>query len=109
MKKYYPIFCVDCSFSQWDVDCKYVGAKSRKDLVEHIKEVFPDSIIEVTEEEIEYYPNNKIGDKISYPWFDDDKLKEICNLKSEFSRIKKIEHMFTDKPYQILDTFSHFE
>ena len=76
-----------------------------------IKDVFPDYITEIEEDELEYYPGKKVGDKIIEPYFTDEQFEDICKIDNNpiFNRIQLIKNLYTDKPYTILDGCSYIE
>lgn len=112
MKKFYTVFKIDTSFNEWDTDYKYVGANSKEDIIQHIREIFPDYVDIVTEDNIDFYSeeymddNLKIGDEKRFPWFSDEEFNNICTQEY---RIEEVKNLYTDIPYIIVDSFGHIE
>lgn len=106
MKKYYQVFKIDTSFRDYEADYKYAGAESKEDLIQHIREIFPDDVDIVTEGDLEDYPDKELGDEIRFPWFSDKQFKDICTQKY---RIERIKNLYTDKPYTVIDSFGYIE
>jgi hypothetical protein len=110
--KCYPVFQVDICFESYSRDYVLVGAMSKKDLIAHIKDVFPDNQYTLDEYDVSEdgdYPDRKVGDVITQPRFTENQLKEICRRDTRFSRIKQIKHLYTDKPYKELTGFGYYE
>lgn len=109
----YPVFKVDTYFGTYGCEYDFIAAKSKEDLIEHLDSIYQDDFeYEITEEDVEYGDNvingveYKVGDVIKEPMFNEEQMTELKN--SDF-RINKVEGMFSDKPYEILDGFSYYE
>ena len=85
-KKFYPVFSVDVCFASYAIEYKLIGAKNVKDLRQHIKAIVSD--YGLSEEELSVLETG--GKRDAY-------------------RIVKMKNVYTDKPYQILDSFSYYE
>lgn len=111
MKNLYQVFNINISFDLYGLHNVLVGAIDIDDLIKHIKDVFPDYITEIEEDELEYYPGKKVGDKIIEPYFTDEQFEDICKIDNNpiFNRIQLIKNLYTDKPYTILDGCSYIE
>ena len=112
-RELYNIYSIDVCFESYAMDEVLVGAKSKDDLIEHIKDVFPDSDYEIQDYDIGTfgeYPDNKVGDIVKIPQYTEEQFNEICrNDDSVYSRIQHKPHMFTDIPYVILDSYGYME
>lgn len=112
-RELYNIYSVDVCFELCAMDVVLVGAKSKDDLIEHIKDVFPDSDYEIQDYDVDEfgeYPDNKVGDIVKIPQYTEEQFNEICHDDdSVYSRIQHIPHMFTDIPYVILDSYGYME
>ena len=84
-EKIYPVFEVDTCFSSYAMDYSLVGAENISDLKEHLNDIFGDSLSK---------PQIK---KIKHPG------------QGDFSRIKKIDGLYTKEPYKILTTYGYAE
>ena len=78
-KKYYPVFTVNVYFGEWGMEYILVGAEDEEDLINHLKSF------------VDYKRDAK---KIA---------------KEKDTRIIKVQNMFTDKPYKVLDRYAYFE
>ena len=112
-KEYYPVYEIDICFEQWASDTVMVGAKSEEDLVEHIKDVFPDYQYKASDLDLYYEGDDEdcklMGNIITEPRFTKKQFKEICNLKDRFKRIRKVKNLYTDKLYQIITSHGYYE
>ena len=110
-RELYNIYSIDVCFESYAMDEVLVGAKSKKDLIAHIKDVFPDEDYEIQEYDVGEdgeYPNNKVGDIVKIPQYTKKQFREICN-GNLYPRIKYKPHLFTDTPYVVLDTKYYIE
>jgi len=82
-KSYYQVFEVYDCFDEYGMSNFYVGAKDRKDLIDHLYEVGREKGLA-----------KKFIAKI---------------IKEEDWRIKEVDHMFTDTPYTSLDSNGYIE
>lgn len=109
-KTKYNVYKVDLAFEQFELYDVYVGAESADDVIEHIREIFPDfkeDISEVNKEEFEEY-DIKVVDNTAYiPHFNKKEMLMLSEQKSD--RIKKVSHMYADKPYCVLISSSYTE
>lgn len=87
-KELYPVFSVDVCFAPHAIDWIFVGAKSKKDLIDNFD--WDDGVIDIFEE---YFTFKEAMD----------------HMKGEDFRIKQIEGLYTDTPYKILDRYSYYE
>ena len=83
-KELYPVFRVDFSFVPCSIDERLIGAKDKKDLLANVD-----------------------FKKIETGWHLDD--EEIEVLSNADYRIERVENVYTDKPYVVLETFSYYE
>lgn len=81
----YPVFIVDVCFDPYGTDEKLIGAESREDLLSKLDKV------------------NILNE------YEEDLPKIIKHLKEDEWRIKEHKHLFTDKPYVLLETFAYYE
>lgn len=79
MEKMYQVYSVDTYFDSYGITYELVGAESKEDLIAHL------------------------GDFIQYK-----KDRKRIESESEW-RIKEIPHMFTDVPYEVIDSFGYYE
>ena len=84
MKKMYQVFEVDVCFTAYAEDTILIGAKDEKDLISHLDDILKDD---------------------DYLFMYGGSVKEV----KVSSRIRKIENVFTDKPYKKLHEFSYYE
>lgn len=116
----YQVYQIDISFDPYEINEKLIGAESEEDLIEHIKDIWPDEEVLVHREdwmdEEEWYCTTlhgkyNEGDKYSIPYFDENQIEEIReSLKDKrFSRIRKIDNLFTDQKYKIIYSNFHLE
>lgn len=109
-KTKYNVYKVKLSFCSYELYDVYVGAESPDDVIEHIKDIFPDykeDISEVSDADFERY-DIKVVDNTAYiPYFDKEQMGLLLKQKSD--RIEKVAHMYTDKPYCILSSSSYVE
>ena len=131
-KEYYPVYEINICFEQWASDTVMVGAKSEKDLVEHIYDVFPDTVRPLNKYDFWALKDDdsvkkKLLDSdtdctitvedelfikdgmVHEPYFTKKQFKEICKLKGNFKRIKKVKNLYTDKLYQIITSHGYYE
>lgn len=79
MEKMYQVYSIDTCFEQYAIDYILVGAEDEDDLIAHL--------------------NESVGYK---------KRREKIIKEKEW-RIKKVEHLFTDTPYVVLDSYGYIE
>ena len=87
-KELYPVFSVDVCFASYAMDYKLIGAKSRKDLIENFD--WADGNIDIFDKAFTF-------------------KEAMDHMKGEDFRIKQIPGLYTDKPYEILDTYAYYE
>ncbi len=87
-KELYPVFRVDICFEAYAMEDKLIGAKSREDLIEN------------------FDFKSCLHDR-----FDSEDLQEHLFLlkNNKEYRIAQIKGLYTDKPYEVLDTFAYYE
>jgi len=83
-KELYPVFRVDFSFAPYSIDERLIGAKDKKDLLANVD-----------------------FKKVEKGWRLND--EEIEQLSIADYRIERVENVYTDKPYVVLETFSYYE
>ena len=116
----YQVYEVDISFNEYEVNDILVGADSEQDVIDHIKDFCPDEEMPVHREEwmddddwdfTTMHGKYKEGDVRVIPYFTKLQLEEFQDsLKNEqFSRIQKINGLFTDQKYKIIYNNFHIE
>ena len=85
-KELYPVFRVDICFEPYSIDDVLIGAKSQEDLLENFD--FKKCLQGVSEEELQL---------------------RIAILKRFENRIELVKDLYTDRPYEVLETFRYHE
>jgi hypothetical protein len=128
-KEFYPVYSVNVCFEDYEMYYVLVGAESEEDLIEHIFDVFPDTVRPLNENDLWALKNDEqvqkklLGSKanstitvleeglyikdgmVHEPYFTDKQLKALCDKKCH--RIEEVKGMFTFEPYKILTSYSH--
>lgn len=85
-KQYYPVYTIDICFESYATDYIWVGAEDTQHL-------------------LEWLFSKESGYK-----FNKAQKKEIKDsLKGEWSRARKLKHVWTDTPYKVLESFGYYE
>ena len=83
----YNVFSVDICFHEYEADYIIIGAESKEDLKNHWNEICKENGLKFKKSEI----------------------KEIFKDEEYWSRVEKIDHLFTDTPYVRLTSFGYIE
>ena len=79
MKKYYKVYSVDFNFEDYAMDYRLIGAENEDDLISHLGE------------------------------FVDSKKRLEKIVKEKEWRIEEVKNLYTDVPYEILDSYGYME
>ncbi|MEE3417071.1 MAG: hypothetical protein VZR53_17130 [Prevotella sp.] len=128
-KEFYPVYSVNVCFEDYEMYYVLVGAESEEDLIEHIFDVFPDTVRPLNENDLwalkddEQVQKKLLGSNanstitvleeglyikdgmVHEPYFTDKQLKVLCDKK--YHRIEEVKGMFTFEPYKILMSYCH--
>ena len=83
---FYQVFEINICWDKWAMDYCQVGAKDLTDLKEHLGKIFKNSL---SRKHLNELKND--------------------NPQDRFSRIDKIENLYTNKPYTILTSYGYEE
>lgn len=86
-KELYPVFRVDICFEPYSIDDVLIGAKSREDLLE----------------------NFDFKKYLQGTYTSEELLQYIAVLKEFENRIELVKDLYTDRPYEVLETFMYYE
>lgn len=79
MEKLYQVYSVDFCFEDYAIDYRLIGAEDVDDVIAHLRPF------------------------VTYK-------KELKKIEEEKEwRIRKVEHLYTDTPYKILDSYGYIE
>ena len=108
-KEFYPVYSVNVCFEDYEMYYVLVGAESEEDLIEHIFDVFPDTVRPLNENDLwalkddEQVQKKLLGSNANSTIT--VQLKALCDKK--YHRIEEVKGMFTFEPYKILTSYSH--
>lgn len=128
-KEFYPVYSVNVCFEDYEMYYVLVGAESEEDLIEHIFDVFPDTVRPLNEDDLwalkddEQVQKKLLGSNanstitvleegvyikdgmVHEPYFTNKQLKALCDKKCH--RIEEVKGIFTFEPYKILTSYAH--
>lgn len=127
-KEFYPVYSVNVCFEDYEMYYVLVGAESEEDLIEHIFDVFPDTVRPLNKYDFWALKDDEQVQKklldcdtdctitvedelfikdgmVHEPYFTKKQFKALCD--KEFHRIEEVKGMFTFEPYKILMSYCH--
>ena len=91
----YKVFKINLSFDNWIFDTALIGAESKDDLIKKFEEW-------LNEDTLDFHLGLSSREQLQF-------IKDVKMESPVFNRIREIEHLYTDVPYEIFgcNTFSH--